>query len=206
MSSLKQIEANQLNAQKSTGPKTPEGRAAVRLNAIKHGLNAQTLVLPGENPEDFEELFQALEAEHDPSTPTEQMLVVQLAMASWRLLRIYGAHMDFVRYKLKATREIADKNDDAAARMVMATNFGIDGLIFMGRSEARLERTFFRCLHELERLRAARPVKAEIGSVLQKNARPVEAPPKPESDPEPVVSKPSPGPNPSPKPLSNPDH
>ena len=62
MATDKQIAANRLNAQKSTGPKTPEGRAAVRLNAIKHGLTAQSLVLPGENPEDFDELFQAFEA------------------------------------------------------------------------------------------------------------------------------------------------
>ena len=40
MATQNQIDANRLNAQKSTGPKTPEGRAAVRLNGIKHGLTA----------------------------------------------------------------------------------------------------------------------------------------------------------------------
>ena len=51
MATEKQIAANRLNAQKSTGPKTPEGRAAVRLNGVKHGLTAETLVLPAKaNP------------------------------------------------------------------------------------------------------------------------------------------------------------
>src|SRR5205807_417954 len=50
MATIKQIEANRRNALKSTGPKTPGGKAAVRLNALRHGLRAHAVVLPGENP------------------------------------------------------------------------------------------------------------------------------------------------------------
>jgi hypothetical protein len=42
MASEQQVQANRINAQSTTGPKTPEGRAAVRLNGIKHGLTAST--------------------------------------------------------------------------------------------------------------------------------------------------------------------
>jgi hypothetical protein len=48
MSSLIQIETNRRNAQHSTGPATPEGKAAVRLNAVKYGIHAQSLIIPGE--------------------------------------------------------------------------------------------------------------------------------------------------------------
>ncbi len=48
MASEKQVRANRQNAQKSTGPKTPEGKAAVRLNAAKHGLLSKETLLPGE--------------------------------------------------------------------------------------------------------------------------------------------------------------
>ena len=48
MTTDRQIEANRLNAQHSTGPSTPEGRAAVRLNGLKYGLYAETLILPSE--------------------------------------------------------------------------------------------------------------------------------------------------------------
>jgi hypothetical protein len=43
-----QVNADRLHAQESTGPRTAEGRAAVALNAVKHGLRARAVVLPGE--------------------------------------------------------------------------------------------------------------------------------------------------------------
>jgi len=49
MATAKQIDANRRNAQKSTGPKTEEGRDRVRRNALKHGMTART-VLPQEDP------------------------------------------------------------------------------------------------------------------------------------------------------------
>src|SRR5712691_6929285 len=103
MATEKQFEANRQNAQKSTGPKTPEGRAAVRLNGVKHGLTAETIVLKGESQADFTNLLDSLEAEHDPVTPTEEALVVQLAMATWRLRRLYHAEAGFWAFKMKDT-------------------------------------------------------------------------------------------------------
>ena len=79
MSTDRQIEANRLNAQHSTGPSTPEGRAAVRLNGLKYGLYAETLILPGEDPAEFEALLDRLDAEHQPATPTEEIFVSQIA-------------------------------------------------------------------------------------------------------------------------------
>ena len=66
MPSDRQLAANQKNAQKSTGPKTPEGGAAVRLTAA-------TLLLPGEKESDFESLLDSFESEHHPATPTEDI-------------------------------------------------------------------------------------------------------------------------------------
>src|SRR5438132_7169944 len=88
MATEKQIAANRENAQKSTGPKTPEGRA-VRLNGIKHGLTTSALVLNGESESDFENLLDSMQAEHQPSTATEEALVTQIAMAAWRLRRLH---------------------------------------------------------------------------------------------------------------------
>ena len=56
MTSQKQIAANRRNAAKSTGPKTAEGKQVTRLNALKHGLQAEHVVIPGEDPEEFEAL------------------------------------------------------------------------------------------------------------------------------------------------------
>ena len=56
MATLKQFEANRRNAQKSTGPKTPEGKSAVSMNALRHGLRARSVVLPGEDRAEFNQL------------------------------------------------------------------------------------------------------------------------------------------------------
>ena len=54
MASDAQIVANRLNAQKSTGPRTAEGKAVVSQNAVKHGLLARQAVIVGEDPGEFE--------------------------------------------------------------------------------------------------------------------------------------------------------
>lgn len=51
MTSDKKKESNRRNALKSTGPRTPEGKDAVRLNALKHGLLSRETLLPGEDEE-----------------------------------------------------------------------------------------------------------------------------------------------------------
>ncbi len=88
MASKRQIAANRRNAKKSTGPRTPEGRAAVRLNGVKHGLQAETLILPGEQQSDFADLLQFFEAEHQPATPDAVAQVRELAISTWRLNRL----------------------------------------------------------------------------------------------------------------------
>jgi hypothetical protein len=88
MATERQILANRRNALKSTGPKTPRGRAVVRMNSLKHGLNAKTLILPGESRADYKALLHKLESVHQPTTPRERKLVIESAKALWRARRI----------------------------------------------------------------------------------------------------------------------
>src|SRR5882724_10438082 len=101
MTSKLKIEANRLNAQHSTGPTTPEGRAAVRLNGLKHGLCAETIVVPGEDPAEFEAMLNGYRAEYQPATPSAEFLVRQVAMTDWRLLRLHRLEAAFhtIRHK-----------------------------------------------------------------------------------------------------------
>src|SRR6266576_3062925 len=165
MATEKQFEANRQNAQKSTGPKTPEGRAAVRLNGVKHGLTAETIVLKGESEADFTNLLNSLEAEHDPASPTEEALVVQLAMATWRLRRLYHQEAGFYSCQLQSLVGMQkDLNLDDAGRMGHAAAWSESTLTLFNRQEARLQRTFYRALHELQRLRKDR--QSNLASVL----------------------------------------
>jgi hypothetical protein len=88
MPTQKQIEANRRNARLSTGPRTPEGKAAVRYNAYKHGLTARELLLPEESNKQFLALSNAFRSSFRPQSPPEEDLLFQLAAAAWRLDRI----------------------------------------------------------------------------------------------------------------------
>ncbi len=88
MTSDKRIEANRRNALKSTGPKTPEGKASVRYNAMKHGLLSQDVLLPGEDEATLRELGELLRDELQPVGELESMLVDRIVAAHWRLCRL----------------------------------------------------------------------------------------------------------------------
>jgi len=63
MTNQRRVDANRRNAQLSTGPRTPQGKAAVRYNGLRHGLTARHAVLAGEDPADFEDTIRAFEDE-----------------------------------------------------------------------------------------------------------------------------------------------
>ena len=87
MTTERQKAANRANARRSTGPKTLKGKATVRLNAIRHGLLARDAVLPGEDAEAFEKLWNEVWAELSPVGPIEEILVKRAINEMWRLER-----------------------------------------------------------------------------------------------------------------------
>jgi hypothetical protein len=87
MSTEKQIEANRLNAQHSTGPTTEEGKKRSALNACRHGLTGQVVVLPEEDREAFDAFMLALVATFDVANAMEQQLAQSYAHYQWRINR-----------------------------------------------------------------------------------------------------------------------
>ena len=146
MASQAQIEANRRNAQKSTGPKTPDGRAAVRFNSVKHGLTARALTLIGENEAEFKALLDAMEAEHQPATPTETALVRRIAMASWRLTRFYHMETGFFAIRHVDLQSKFEDYDglDPGDRLAVIAHDDINGsktMMNLSLYGARLERS-----------------------------------------------------------------
>lgn len=88
MATEKHITANQRNARRSTGPKSVEGKLSSKFNAVRHGLTAQQIVIPGEDPTEFEELYRSLIKELGPHGEMESQLVERIATSMWRLRRI----------------------------------------------------------------------------------------------------------------------
>ena len=71
-----------------TGPKTPLGKMASSQNARKHGLCSTMLMLPDEDPEQYQILREGLLREYRPATMTEDLLVTEMCENSWRLRRV----------------------------------------------------------------------------------------------------------------------
>ena len=77
------IDANRRNAKKSTGPRTAEGKKRSCLNAVTHGLRAETLVLGDENPQELEDRRAAWRACLQPGDDVERQLVDEAVVFTW---------------------------------------------------------------------------------------------------------------------------
>jgi hypothetical protein len=119
----KQQEANRRNAQRSSGPKTSDGKAAVRLNALKYGLRAQSTVLTWERPEDYMRLWDEMEADWRPQTRTEQCYLETIVTSQWLLQRV-----------ARSEAEIYERTEFGAERFVL--------LAYVAKQRAQLERSF----------------------------------------------------------------
>jgi hypothetical protein len=114
VTSDKQADANRRNALQSTGPKTPEGKDAVRLNALKHGLLSQELLLPGEDEAALMGLTERLMADLQPEGTLEILLVEDIIVAHWRLRRFRRVEADmFARQLYEDMREQAQKEAES---------------------------------------------------------------------------------------------
>jgi hypothetical protein len=189
MATQSQIDANRRNAQKSTGPTTPEGRAAVRHNALKHGLTAELLIPSMEDQPEFDRICDAFETEYQPVGPTEESLLQNLVSAKWRLSR---AHKFETGFFLKRSLDLEHESQKyrelpANGRLALIVDLdsaGPDTLAKISRYEARLERSFYKALGELRRTISQRE------PVVAKQTQSEDQPPSdPAPQPEPSAAK-----------------
>jgi len=87
MATPAQITANRLNAERSTGPKTEEGKARSCRNRLSHGFAGSMLLITGEEREQFNLLLADLHHEFQPATASEQILLERMAQNQWLSLR-----------------------------------------------------------------------------------------------------------------------
>jgi hypothetical protein len=140
MASPAQISNNRENARHSTGPVTPEGKARVAQNALKHGLTATHLVVRDDEREEFEELKASLEAELSPHGSIETLTFRELLHAAWNLHR-------FRRLEAEMSMGSMDDftNPETAATLDRLTRY-----------QSRAERSYYRALRELRILQTNR--------------------------------------------------
>lgn len=88
MATERQIAANRANSKKSTGPRTPEGKARARLNASRHLLTGQVHLLPDPERAAHNAFCEPFIAALNPANPVELQLARRIATDNWRLNRM----------------------------------------------------------------------------------------------------------------------
>jgi hypothetical protein len=111
VTSERQAAANRVNARHSTGPKTRKGKAAVRLNALRHGLLTLDVVLPGEDADAFEDLLNQVRADLSPVGPIEELLADRVVNFMWRLGRLARAETALFDWRVRGFKvgQLADQ-------------------------------------------------------------------------------------------------
>jgi hypothetical protein len=144
MTTEKQVEANRRNASKSTGPKTDGGKSSSRLNALRHGLRARTVVQPGDDQSEFDQLSADIQQACNPQNQPEQLLVEKMVIAEWQLARLQRSESILL---------LEQQGTIDAAHMPLFDR--------LSQFQARLERTSIRVYKELLQLAKARPPESE---------------------------------------------
>ena len=179
MTSFRQIESNRRNAQKSTGPKTPDGKRRASQNAVRHGLTAETVVAPLEDPADYRGFELAVTAAYDAETAVERELVLRLASLLWRLRRATAVETGLLQIQCEMSAasdpapsklagemcdviEIFQSRNDASGQVLARCFLGLAGLdngIFerLGRYEASLWRQVSQTIFILQHLQWGSP-------------------------------------------------
>ena len=98
MSTRKQIRANRLNAQKSTGPTSEEGKHVSSQNALKSGLDAESQFVLGESREEFAQLQSEYFERFQPDTPELRCQVDNLIRNEWLLRRYFRVEAHLWEY------------------------------------------------------------------------------------------------------------
>jgi hypothetical protein len=156
----KQLQANRENAQRSTGPRTEEGKAKSFLNAVKTRLTGRTVLLPDDDVAAYREHLACLEDCHKPANDTENMLVQSFADTEWRIARIPSLEAGIYAIgRMELGAQFAHE-EDAAVRRILT-----DAKVFLtyqrqlnnlSIQEARLRRQREEDLAELKRVQAKR--------------------------------------------------
>src|SRR5437879_4145466 len=161
MPSQRKSSTARANGAKSRGPLTLEGRARSSHNSLRHGLSAQAVVLPAESQEDFEHLRQSYLDQFHPSTAVEMDLVDTMAVARWRLLRLWGIETDLLSTELVRRADAIDAEfDDMGDGHRLAWVFqniadNQHSLALLVRYEGALSRAYDRAFKQLQLLQVA---------------------------------------------------
>ena len=142
MTTLKQIEANRKNAQKSTGPISGQGKAVIARNAIKHGILSMNVFIDEGEQKTYDNFCNEMFKNLKPHSVFENFLVDRIISTAWRLRRIVCIEA------MKLERASKYSSGDSYTSVFVAK--AADSMAVLSRYEQALEKTFYRALKELK--------------------------------------------------------
>jgi hypothetical protein len=125
LTAAQRAEINRRNSTHSTGPKTPSGRDKARRNALKHGLRADTLALPNEDPELVAERYRVWNDYYKPQSPAAHHLLdecVQATFLSQRCHRFHHASLTDQVRRAESDWDCARQDQVEAQAALLATD------------------------------------------------------------------------------------
>jgi hypothetical protein len=152
-------EINQTNAQHSTGPKTQAGKQRSSLNALRHGLTSQIVVMPTEDLEAYQRHLKSFTDEYHPKGATEAHLVQSVADTSWRLNRVVAMESNLLTLAAAnqpdALYDAPSQVQDAMA-LVTAIESQSKALANLSLHSQRLSRQFEKTVTQLREIQKTR--------------------------------------------------
>jgi hypothetical protein len=154
---------NRANSQHSTGPKTAEGKQRSSLNALRHGLTGQIVVMPTEDLQAYQLHLKSFTDEYHPQGATEAHLVQALADASWRLNRVAALETNLLTLGVASQlnpfsdspQQVPSQVYDAMS-IVSALESQSKALANLSMHSQRLSRQFERTVMQLRELQKTR--------------------------------------------------
>ena len=159
----RQTEISRANAKKSTGPKTEAGKKRSCLNALRHGLTGQIVVMPFDDLEAYQRHVKTFTDEYHPKGATESHLVQALADTSWRLNRVAALENNVLNLAAAHGDEI-----QGALAVAASLESQSKALANLSLHTQRLSRQFERTVAQLRDLQKIRQTheKRELDSLL----------------------------------------
>ena len=123
-SSNNRAETNRGNAKHSTGPRTVAGKQRSSLNALRHGLTGQTVVLPSDDLAAYQRHCKGFHDQYQPKNPTEVQLTQTVADLSWRLNRATAIETNMLALGItEKSNSVDTENDQVHTALAMAKAF-----------------------------------------------------------------------------------
>ncbi|MCZ2146763.1 MAG: hypothetical protein LC126_03195 [Bryobacterales bacterium] len=135
---------NRENAQKSTGPKTPAGKAASSRNALKEGFSASFAIVAPEDRQCYDEFLTGLREELQPRGVQEEDLFRRISLASWNIRRI--EKLTCALYEDQGVDPLASGDPATITKLERYT-----------RCQTLNERSYYRGVKQLRLLQDSRP-------------------------------------------------